>query len=532
MRKSITKLMLGIIAAMLIVTVFPAMNAKAATTQTVSIAACQINADRATVTVIGTTANIPTSDDGMMYLFAEPAYSTGITTMPIAACALSATPTFLTDLLEGTVNSRLYSKFCIGVPSGGKYVQVSNFCYLTNPQILSVLPAIRTVTTTKKGLFPDPLRMEQVVATGAQHTSYNLDISTLIGPGVNYVYNGKAYSFNGATLSQYDAICSYCKNNNISMTMVLVCKAVPGLDFLINPLARPSYTKASTYCMMNASEPAGVEYLAAICAFLAERYNGWNGCGQIDNFVIGNEVSAFVQWNYVPAGTPLATYVDEYSKVLRVAYNAIKSKNSSAKVFTSCDQMYNRNSKYNFCYDVRDFLESLAAKTSGEGNFSWGVSIHPYNCPLTTTTWWNNTKYYNNLIKHNQNTAYITIQNIDVFTDFMCGANMLTPAGAVRPIIIDEIGYSSSQGAKNQAAAIVYAYQQILNNQYIESFVYHNTTDIPAEVAQGLAEGILDVNGTPKEAYTWFTGMDGANGAAYTAAAMQVIGSQWNIIPR
>lgn len=538
--KSIKRIVAALLVAAMAITLLPAQNealAAGKNSTTVSLVACQINADLQTITVMGSASSMPAADDGKMYLFAEPTYSSGITTNPIAVVAASATPTFAAPLGEGTANSVLYDKFCIGTVQGGKYVKVSNFCYLTNPQILSTFThGNRIATTSKKGLFPDPLRLEQLAATGAQHTQYQILLTDLISTKttgvIPYAYNGKVYSFDAATVMQYDYLLTYCQQRNISMTMVCLIGNKKGLEVMINPYSRATYTKAKTYFMPNASEALGVDYLAATYAFLAERYNGLQGHGQIDNFVIGNEVTAFVQWNYMPAGTSLTAYVEEYAKVLRVAYTAVKSKNSAARVFTSCDQRYNRNEKNNTVFDTRDFVEALAANTAAQGNFSWGVSIHPYNCPLTSATWWNKTSYYARMVNHTQNTPYLTIENLEVFTDFMCTPAMLTSAGGVRPIIIDEIGYTSTQGEKNQAAAIVYAYKQVEANQYIKSVVFHNTTDIAEEVKQGLAEGLLNANGTPKLAYTWFTGMDGAQGSTYVTAAKGVIGSKWNIIAR
>ena len=45
---------------------------------------------------------------------------------------------------------------------------------------------------------------------------------------------------------------------------------------------------------------------------------------------------------------------------------------------------------------------------------------------------------------------------------------MLTADGEVRPVILSELGYSSSQGEINQAAAFAYAYYAAENNPYIK----------------------------------------------------------------
>ena len=89
--------------------------------------------------------------------------------------------------------------------------------------------------------------------------------------------------------------------------------------------------------MMNTSEQKGLEYLEAVVSFLANRYNGRNGQGQIDNWVIGNEVNAKHVWNYSTVTDEIA-YAQLYVDSLRVCYNAIKSKNANATVCISLDQ--------------------------------------------------------------------------------------------------------------------------------------------------------------------------------------------------
>lgn len=509
--------------------------------RTVSIVACQINPDLTTVSVVGSTTQIPASDDGMMYLFAEPTYSGGITTAAIAAQPAAATVTFTVDLLQGQATSRLYSKFVIATMQGGKLVPVSNFCYITNPQIIATHTAPRIQVTSKKGLTPDTARLQELTELGAQHIQFNVNMSDLLGPTTNaayptidYVYNGKVYQINGAKVSEYDAVFGYATRCNISITAVLLNNWRAGYEYMLHPLSRDG--TAANYYMPNASEQVGVEYLAALCSFLASRYSN-PVYGQVDNWVFGNEVTARAQWNYIQYMS-LAAYVEEYAKGFRIAYNAIKSENAQARVYTCIDNLWAWTRNFSHCYRSKDFLAELNSNISAQGNISWGVVAHPYPVPLTYCAWWTGGQgsYYIPLIKHTANSPYVSMENLEVFTDFMCQPEMLTPAGQVRPIILAEVGFNSLQGEANQAAAFTWGYLQAEANQHVDAFIVHRQTDDIAEIGQGLALGLEDVNGNHRAVYDYFRYIDTPNAAAYRAAARQTIGrfSAWNqvIIPR
>lgn len=527
MGRKLWKAVAGMALALTIMLFSNGMGSVEAANITTAIVACQINPDLQTVTVIGSSATLPPSDDGYMYLFAEPTYSGGITTNAIAAAPMNTSVAFTTELLQGQVTSRLYSKFVIATKQGGVFVPVSGFCHITNPEIIATHSAPRIVTTSKKGLNPNPMRLEELIDLGVQHMSYNVDLASIIGPTTNaayptitYVYNGVPYAFNGAKISEYDAIFGYATRHNISITAVLVTSYRQGYEFLLNPASRD--LGGRTYYMNNGSEQVGVQYLSAICSFLASRYS--NAIyGQVDNWVFGNEVPARLEWNYIRKCS-LESYVEEYAKTLRIAYTAIRSENAFARVYTSVDSLWDRNVYYSFRYDTKDFLEVLNANICSQGNFDWGLACHPYPVPLTYAPFWTSSAYYRNLIRHNANSPYVSMENVEVLTDFMCQASMLSPSLQVRNIIVDEIGYTSVQGEKNQAAAYTYGYMQAAANQHIDAFILNSQSDHPAEIAQGMRLGLENADGTHKLAYDYFKFVDTPFAAPYLEAARQTIG--------
>jgi hypothetical protein len=277
--------------------------------------------------------------------------------------------------------------------------------------------------------------------------------------------------------------------------------------------------------MFNATDSDGVEIIAALGTFLAERYSS-NAHGKVSNWIIANEINARKEWNYM-AHTDVNTYVDEYAKGFRVFYNAIKSVNAAARVYMPIDQQWDRNLKNNPNYDGRDVIDVFNRTISMRGNIDWGLAQHPYNVPLYETRIWKGTKYVNNSVS----TSMITMDNISVLTNYMQQESLLSPAGGVRSILLSEQGYSSTAGEAVQAAAFAYAYYKTENNPHIDGFLLNRQTDAPEEVAQGLAFGLNHSNGAHKYIYNVFKYIDTPQHADYTNFAKDIIGiSSWSQI--
>lgn len=519
--KKLWKIVSVMLAAFAVVVASAVYSADTQAAAKMTITGCTINPDQATVTVSVSGSSLPASDDGMLYLFAESVFSDTITTIPIASQALANNANFVVELLKDTEQSRLYSKFVVATKQGSQFVPASGFKFITNPQAIANQTGVRVVTTSKKGVIPSPdaVTSGELMTMGVQNVTYNVQIGRLLGPTsnasyptVNYTYNGKVYQFNGLVVAEYDNIFRNFQAQGISVTGVILNTYNKNYSFMLHPLSRDGTPCA--YYMFNAATQTGVEYLAAVGTFLAGRYNGLNGYGQVDNWVIGNEVPARTQWNYIQS-MPVDQFAQEYADGLRVFFNAIKSTNNACRVFLCIDQVWDTNKNYPFRYDCRDFLDSVNNYISSQGNLAWGVACHPYPVPLTYAPWWMGGAYYKNLIKHKTSTAYISMENIEVLTDYLSQQVFLTPSNCVRPIICSEVGYTSTQGEQYQAAAFVWGYLQAEKNQHIDAFNYNALVDHPEEVAQGLALGLKKSNGAHKLIYDYFVNIDNPNTSTY-----------------
>ncbi|MDE7006599.1 MAG: hypothetical protein K2P07_00345, partial [Lachnospiraceae bacterium] len=352
------------------------------------ISTCALD-DSGRITITASGEGIPKSDDKFYYLFALNTYDTGIAEGAdyIAREYKDSETLFTAGLNYNSSNSRLFKKFAVAVKVDGKYVQVSTPSYITNPEAIAKYGSVFQQPASKKGILVDPnkLRGSELDDLGVKQAAYNIPVARLLGPTtsaayptIHYTYNGRTYTINGQVVAEYDLVFGTLTAKGITTTAIILNNYSPSFPQLIHPKARSG--GSAPYYMFNGAEESGVEYMAAIGTFLAERYSG-NSHGRISNWIIANEINARKEWNYM-AHTDIETYVEEYARGFRVFYNAIKSVSSSARVYISLDQQWDRNIKNNTNYDGRDIMDVFNRNISSKGNIDWGVAQHPYNVPL------------------------------------------------------------------------------------------------------------------------------------------------------
>ena len=204
----------------------------------------------------------------------------------------------------------------------------------------------------------------------------------------------------------------------------------------------------------------------------------WGGI--VDNYVIGNEISDQIYCYYKPCY--VEEYVEAYCKSFRQAYNAIKSRKSSAKVFIPFDQSWNMpalsksSGRYDanlsrYKYNTKEMLQLI--RKNLDASIDWGVAAHPYPDPLTSAVFWDD-QYATNT----DDTMVVTMNNIEVMCNFLSQPEMRRTNGSGREILISEIGFSDSDGDDVAAGALMYAWTKIENNNQIIGFLY-NSNDFP-----------------------------------------------------
>lgn len=505
-----------------------------------TIKSCRINPETRKIDVTMEAPGLAVSDDGYYYLFEEKVYDTGLMSDDyIIEEQKDVDLTFSVNLNYDTPNSRLFSKFVLTVKKDGKFVAISKPKFITNPEAAAKYNPSFPETKSKKGLLVDPQKLagSELDDLGVKHAAYNVPLSRIVGPTTNayyptvhYTYNGRSYSFNGQVVAEYDYVFSTLTNKGITTTAIILNDMSSGTMDLIHPLSRSG--GSAPYYAFNATDEAGCEYMAAIASFLANRYSGSNGHGKVMNWVIGNEVNARKEWNYIQY-MDTASYVDEYAKAFRIFYNAILSVNGNARVYISLDQQWAKGLYSNNGYGAKEILDEFNRNIKAGGNIDWAVAQHPYNYPLTSAAAWSTSGRAGSYVVDSETTPVLSIRNIHVLSDYMQKEAFLTEDGEVRHIILSEMGYTSSAGQELQAASFVYAYKIVEANKYIDSMLLSRETDAPSEVAQGLAFGINTQGGGHKSIYNAYKYIDTGESAAHTDFALRVIGiSGWNEVIR
>lgn len=496
----------------------------------VCVTSCEILPDEEQFVLRGEAAELPDSDDDYFYLFALEVYEEELQEGEeyIARTRKDVSFELAADVNRFQANSRLYQKFVVAILKDGRYEALTAPRYITNPEALADYQEPFPEAESIKGLLVDPqnLGTTELDELGVNHAVYNIPVARLLGPStmesyptITYTYKGKEYFLNGHVVSEYDYVFSTLTKKGIVITAILLNNRSEAYMNLIHPMSRD---KNANYYAFNAADESGAEYLEAIASFLAERYRDREH-GVVMNWIVGNEINVRSQWNYMQY-VDIKTYVREYARAFRICYNAIKSMNANARVYISLDQQWNMELTSNTSYNSRDILDEFNALISREGNIGWGLAHHPYSVPLNWPKFWDLSAQNAELVKESEDSAMVIIYNIDVVTDYMQRKEFLTPEGQVRPIILSEMGFTSTYGEDVQAAAFAYAYYIAANNQYIDAMILSRETDAVEEVAQGLALGLSYQNGRKKLIYDTFKYIDTDKAEEYTEFARRYIG--------
>ena len=454
-------------------------NAAKALNQAFAVAAQSILLDKKTISYTATLPEIPVSDDGIVYLYEmQPfEYAVAPTAVPAASAPASLTPAFTVPYTE----TRLYTKLGLAVKSGGQNVLIANPQYIANPELLAAHTKARQVRA---------LKSEQ----GKEFCNLYLTENTA-----------------GVMAGRYTTAQVMNTGSNQAITNPYSRAALMPTD------PRPVTPR---HYMLNASEPAGINAIASELSKVAAN-------STIENFIIGNEVNVRT-WNYM-IWTDWDSYIREYAQAFRVAYNAVKSQNANAHVFICIDQNWDRNrpvghAEYYEFIDGKDFLAKFNALIASEGNIDWGVAQHPYPVPLTYAKFWDMSGCPSGSYMAAQVSSgkMMTFQNLTLLTNALQNPEMPSPSGAVRHVILSEIGLTNAQGTEVQAAALYASYVAAKSNPFVEEIIYLLSFSEPQVDTRlsGQSQLVYDSLGT-------------ANEAVYDAWAKAYIGiSDWSQVIR
>lgn len=466
---------------------------------------------------------IPSSDDGKFYIYADEVYEDGPDGKVVAKANAGESVTVTFPLNYNTEDSNLSRKFLVAMKRNGRMEQVSDEHYITNPEAIAQHTSER-MDTGIKGILPDipGLIRGDLEELGIQQVVYNIYVDDIcsdesVEGAIPFEYNGRTWYFDGEVLKHYDDAVNSFNFLEMQVTMVLLNRGEGEFSKdLIHPMAEggdcPGYA-------LNIADDAGTEHLKAIGAFLGQRYSGTADCGQIDNWILGNEVNARTSWWYTSSDS-LDDNVGYYVKAFRIIYNEMKAMNANVRIYNSIDQEWNRKSNPG-SFLAKEYLDRFNYYINREGNIDWGLSYHPYNSPLYDPYAWNGPAVW---VKDTIKTPYITMQNIDILIDYMHEKEFLNPEGEVRSISIAEVGYTSDFGDEKQEASVAYGYLKAASLPDVDAFMLFRLTDNEEEMESHLDLGLIDTDGNRKPAFDIYKKLGTDEEAEAKERASKIIG--------
>ncbi|MDE5716003.1 MAG: hypothetical protein K2I53_00025, partial [Lachnospiraceae bacterium] len=318
-KRKITECWKGFAALLLLtVSVIVCGNRVEAAGRPVSISSCQIAGGNVNCTL--TAASVPSGDDGKYYIYADEVFQDGPVGTVVAAVDAGTSVTASFPLNYNTAESNLSRKFLVAVKRGGQMIQVSDEHYITNPEAVAAFTSGR-MSRGIKGILPEvsAIASGELKDLGVQQVVYNIYLDEICAaPGdagtISFAYNGQTYYFSHGRIDHYDQMIKGFNSQGMQVTMVLLNRGgTAGSQDLVHPMA--SGAECPSYAL-NVAESGGVNHLKAVCAFLGQRYSGKTGNGQIDNWILGNEVNARTSWWYMNSSS-LDVNVSAYVKAFR-----------------------------------------------------------------------------------------------------------------------------------------------------------------------------------------------------------------------
>lgn len=475
------------------------------------------------------------SSDEYYYLFALDSYQSKVSGLkPVAKAAKKKSVTFTFPLQKETKNSVLQKKFVVAVKKGRKYIILSDAMYITNPEMTAYFSYPFPTAPSKKGLQINADMMPDVEELGVKNTAYNIILSDIIATagqynaqeGIPYEYNGKTYWFSRSAVQGYDSLFLKTRAENMVVTGILLLGYRSDLTYLIAPKGR---SQGHQYYMFNTKSKKARLQLEAACSFLAERYSG---NAYVTNWVVGNEVNAYQDWNYAGLKN-IQEYARAYAEEYRLVATCMKSMYQNARVYISLDNNWTRTTTG--IYAGKKFLKLFVQELEKEGKIGFHIAYHPYSYPLTTADFWNDTS---GLAGKGSKAKVITMANLSVMTNYV-----KETYGNDTRILLSETGFSSGQSEQIQAAAIAYAYYIAECNDMVDALIISRHVDNEVEIKQNIRTGLWTTYGdslhpdewADRKKYAWyvFKYMDTTRSSEWTDFALNYIrAASWeSLIP-
>ena len=481
---------------------------------------------------------------------------------------LGATTDFTIDRYDANGKDLLFSKY---------YLIRSN-AVLAGPFYATSIASKNSVkpfaATTIKGItLEDSSTIEIAKDLGAANTVINMDLCSLILSNedangnpidrsaqagvIPFVSNGKTFYFDEGYVNEQRQLISAYSKEGMNVILVIIAWAKTYQSNYPSSLMYLKPKENKQTMGFNTSNKLGAEYWTAAMEFMANEYSQSADKGLVHKFVIGNEIDLAKDWNLMMPSLDadgnhqrldMNTYMEEYSRTLRLANLAVKKYNSEAKVLVSMSQGWAENlydgcnetgisERYN-TYAVKDLLDWLSKYEKARGDYDWGLALHPYPVEFRSTV--NPTKTdvtqkgepgKGSAITGDVNTTpWVTPSNLEIYQIYL-EQEQNRYNGQIRAVSLTESGLRNydknvvdaetyTKSLYSQAASIAQFYYRASMLSCIEEFAYFQPHD--REISN-MKIGLIDEEGNRKPSYQVWKYIDTTEGARYANTYLQYI---------
>ena len=317
---------------------------------------------------------------------------------------------------DGTLYDRIYSRWFLAYRSNNELYLCSYGRYTTKTRTGYHFPPL--TPQTKKGLgdFKYNHLYTDLKDLGISYISFNIRINNFLrlasSPDhIPFEYNGRTYYADKRKIEKYDRTIRCAAKHGVNVSaIILVYPELWSRDSQVGRmLEHPEYKRCGAYTMPNLTNIDSVNLYAAALDFLAARYNRPDGkYGRIHRWIVHNEVNSGNVWTNA-GNKKLVEFMDIYVKSMRMVYYTARKYDADAEVFISLDHCWNEEYVEPNCYPGAKVMDTLMAYCKAEGDFKWGVAIHPYPENLLDPKAWLDKK-----ATYATDTPYITFKNLEV----------------------------------------------------------------------------------------------------------------------
>ncbi len=303
-----------------------------------------------------------------------------------------------------------------------------------------------------------------------------------------------SWAYQSNMMYAYESYLNALKRAGISVTVIVLNDwAVYPYNPNLLPVSEPT---GASYYAFNTLNDDGIRATREAADRVTKKFGNL-----VSNWVIGNEINDGQAWNYI-GSMDIDSYCSHYATAFRTWYDSIKSTNSLARVYIPFDFRWNVGQVAGFKYGAMDMFPRLNQLLR---DTDYGIAWHAYPEEFDNPIF-NDDRH----AMEQSNTYIINLKNLHILTDYMDQADMLSPAGTPRHLILSEQGFTSISPAHGgecqelQAQCIAEAYQAAAANPHVEAFMLNRLTDVPELVELNYAFGLIDTNGNKKlswEAY-------------------------------